>query len=189
MKRPNLSAEMVDASRSLSLLHLKRLEALGVPWSYVCDLSGEGALGVLLAKEGEDETFYPHADGLPHLILPVVENGALVDLLAFRSSDPGRWFLRCGLGTALGLEGGLEPFAWLLPHEAVPVHKTPLDWLKAGRVGLCVVDWSTPDLGQLCSIPHLACSDDLLAAWLTAALTRPTHLPKISTQEALAHAA
>jgi hypothetical protein len=184
MSGRNLSAEMGQARRSLSLLHLKALKRLGVGWPDVCELSGDGAMGVLKVSEGEEETFYPDPDGVPHLILPVLEDGGLVDLLAFRSSNPARWLLRSGQGTALGLEHGLEQLSWLLEGEAVHLHKTPLDWLRAGRVGVCIVDWSAPDLHRLCGIPHIYCDDAALAQRLNTALTRPSYLPTITYKEA-----
>jgi hypothetical protein len=183
LSRPDLNAEMVGASRSFSFLHCKRLQSLGVPWETVCELTGEGAVGVITASEGEDQTFYPDPDGTPQLVVPVIEGGEMVDLVAFRSNNPGGLLLRNGLGTALGLERGIEPYTWQLPSEAVPLHKTPLDWLRARRAGVVIIDWLAPDLRDLCGIPRIVCEDHALADRLRSALTRPTYLPDIQIKE------
>ena len=65
--------------------------------------------------------------GFPAAILPVGKDDQLLDLVAWKPTEPGKWWTRCGVYQAyLGwdqLDG--------------PEHKTPHDWLYAGSVGFC----------------------------------------------------
>jgi hypothetical protein len=90
----------------------------------------------------------PEPTGTPAFILPVwtgpapsiysgVENPVLIDMIAWRPDDPARWWYRTGEGDALGIDN-LD-----LAHvEGWPIslHKTPLDWLRAGCRGAVLLD-------------------------------------------------
>ncbi len=82
-------------------------------------------------------------EGVPALIVLALDsNGDPTDLVAFRNGPApfiGSWLGRIGM---LGEDG-----LWRA-RDALTVHATPLDWLRAERRGVCVVDpvWAAPKL-------------------------------------------
>jgi hypothetical protein len=181
MSGPDLSAELASAALAIKIMHFRTLERLGVARDTLCERwRHDWGFGVAPATAGEDELYVP-GEGPPHLILPVYDDGELVDLCAFRSADPTRWLLRTGQGWALGLERGLMAHAW---GDPVPLAVSPLEWMRQGCVGLCVLDWSAPEVRYLLEVPHLVCSSRDLAAMLRAKLATPVRFPTISIEEA-----
>lgn len=175
-----LDAELGAAGRSTSILHFRLLESLGVSRETVCDIMRHDyGFGVQRVTAADDGLYVP-GNGEMHLILPVRDNGELVDLCAMRSADPAGWLLRTGYGWALGLERGLEPHSW---GDPVPVWLTPLSWLRAGCAGLVVLDWDAPEVRYLAGLPNLVCETAAQASRLREALTVPVRLPQISTME------
>jgi hypothetical protein len=155
------------------------LRGLGVPFLTAANrrARGQAAWGVAKAKAGEDGLFLL-GEGVPHLLLPVIMDGELIDLLAFRSGSPNDWMLRTGLGWALGMDRGLEPYT---RGDVPTVHETPLDWLRADCTGLCVLDWSALELHSLKGIAKIACATDALRSTLRRHLTRDPRLPELIT--------
>ena len=91
----------------------------------------------------------PEPTGTPAFILPVwdgpapsiysgVENPVLIDMIAWRPDEPARWWYRQGeVDAVLGIDN-LD-----LAHiEGWPIslHRTPLDWLRAGCRGAVLLD-------------------------------------------------
>lgn len=115
---------------------------MGVSWETIGELGREHhSFGVVNCAPGEDGLYIP-GEGELNLVLPIFESGELVDLCAFQSRNPTDSLLRVGSGWALGLERGLERHTWA---DAVPLAVSPLDWLRNGAEGLCVVDWDAPE--------------------------------------------
>jgi hypothetical protein len=182
----NLPSELRRAAEAVTQSTIDRLRALGVRVEWLADYPTY-PFGVLRAEAVGDGLFQASNDGSPHLILPVLEDGELVDLIAFRAADPGGWLLRSGEGWCLGLADGLSSLVW---RDAVNLHATPLDWLRAEGDGLCILDWSAAlDIRQLDVLPHIICADQTTADNLRRAMTRPVRLPRISVMGALANAA
>ncbi len=91
----------------------------------------------------------PESTGTPAFILPVwagpappiycgVENPVLIDMIAWRPDDPARWWYRQGevdlvLGDAHLVDAHTE--GW-----PISLHRTPLDWLRAGCRGTVLLD-------------------------------------------------
>lgn len=177
-----LEAEFAVARRSLKIAHLRALECLGVSRGTLAEFNRDFGFGVVKAIEHPSEPglYILDPEGAPHLLLPAWEDGELVDLLAFRSAEPRQWLLRSGQGWALGLEDGLGPHCW---GDSVPLAVSPLDWLRQGTVGLCVLDWDAPELLYLLEVPHIVCASDELAARLRASLSRPIGFPEITVGE------
>ena len=78
------------------------------------------------------------------MIQPVaeIESGLLtgiVDLIAWQSDSPGKWWTRRGIAPVLGQEA-IERAAHY--GEALALHPTPLNWLVANRQGAVILDWS-----------------------------------------------
>lgn len=182
----DLSSELFAAAGRVKQPALDRLKALGVGISALADCP-VCPFGVTNAEALGDGLYQPCDGGPPHLILPVLEDGALVDLCAFRADDPGGWLLRTGNGWCLGLN---EPVGLLTWRDSVSLFGTPLDWLRADMKGLCILDWSaTEAIRTLDVLPHIICDTDATAANLHRALTRPVRLPRISTMKGIALAA
>lgn len=172
----DLYMELKEAAFSVcetDLAHLRRLGALN---------AGVAAFGMVMHQfglmriaDGEDGLFHPDPDGRRSLVLPVVEDGELIDLVSFSTSTPDNWRLRTGLGTALGLHDG---WCHCWPDE-VQLHRNPLQWLRGGCSGLCVVDWDAPDLIRLNDLPSITVDDEALRGQLRKALLRPIRLVPI----------
>lgn len=176
----DLTAELRSAGRASTLLHFMQLVGLGVPRATVAELRREDwGWGITRAFDVGDGLYCP-GDGPLHLVLPVFDDGDLIDLVAFRSGNPVNWKLRTGLGLALGLERGWEPYHW---QDQVTLSLTPLDWLRNGGKGLCIVDWDAPDITMLASLPRIVCPTRESASQLRQALTRPQPLPPIAVKE------
>ncbi len=139
--------------------------------------------GIASISDAGRGQYVPDPDGGRAMIVPVHEGDELVDLLAFHTLTPERWLLRLGLGWALGLEESLERYRW---GDPLPLHKTPLDWFKAGCDGLCVIDWEAPEVRTLTDFPTLLIRDEALERRTIAALTKPYRLPRIAKDVPLA---
>lgn len=180
MRHNNLHAELRQAAEAVTHAHLRRLVDLGITWPTIGELGRDHyGFGVVRAREDVDGLFSP-GDGDPHLLLPVFEDGELVDLVAFQSDDPTCWLLRNGTGWALGLEWGLGRHCW---GDPVTIALTPLEWLRGGAEGLCILDWDAPEIHYLADIPRLVCATAELASCLRTALTKPVRFPNISIEE------
>lgn len=180
MTRPDLHKELADAGAATTLLHFHHLVALGVPRATLAAQRADSwGWGVVNAVDVGDGLYCP-GNGPLHLVLPVWDGDDLIDLVAFRSANPADWRLRTGFGLCLGLDRGWEPFYW---QDEVELTTTPLDWLRGGADGLCVVDWESPELHMLSTLPRIDCPDRRAAAQLRQALTRPQRLPQITVKE------
>ena len=79
----------------------------------------------------------PVWDGPAPSIYQAVERPLLIDLIAWRPADLACWWYRTGEGDVLGIDN-LD-----LAHiEGWPIslHRTPLDWLRAGCRGAVLLD-------------------------------------------------
>lgn len=175
---PREYAAVVDAVRQP---HLDRLRSLGVTPETIASLGLlGGAFGVASVETFEDGTYAPGV-GPVHVVSPVFESGHLVDLCAWRTEQPSRWWLRTGAGWALGADDLLSS-AWCDARRVL--FASPLDWLKGGGVGGVVLDWDSPDLLQLRGLDTIRCASPQLADTLCAALRRPHRIPNIELMEA-----
>ena len=175
-----LAAEVRSAGLASTLFHFKHLIGLGVPRATIAELRREDwGWGVTRAVDAGDGLYSP-GEGPLHLVMPVLDDGDLIDIVAFRSGSPADWKLRTGLGLALGLDRGWERHRWA---EEVQLSLTPLDWLRNGADGICIVDWDAPDITMLASLPRITCPTRESAAQLRRALTRPQTLPPIYAKE------
>lgn len=178
---PQLIAELRHAAEDVRQPHLDRLRGLGVSIGWMADAETY-PFGVAHCEPSGPGLYQPNPGAAPlHMILPVIEDAALVDLIAFRSSDPGNWMLRTGIGWALGLARGVGHWMW---SERVHLFDTPLDWLRGRGDGICVLDWDAPEVRDLDVLPEVVCSSPAVAKAFERALTRPVHCPKISIMEA-----
>lgn len=176
----DLSSEMFAASRAVEKPHMDRLGALGLLTPSLARLCGWlPALGIVDAMPGKSGLYEPGA-GPCHVVTPVVSNGDIADLCAWRPLDPARWWMRTGSGWALGADSLDAHGGW---SSTLDLFATPAEWLAAGGDGVCILDWSAPELRQLAEWPSIICSNAALARALRDALSRPVGLPSITVTE------
>lgn len=186
MTSADLKAEFEAAVDRVRQSHLDRLQALNVTPAAIAHLNLSGpAFGVVNADPDRDGLYQP-GEGPLHLVMPVHEGGGLVDLVAWRSDDPTRWWLRTGLGWLLNADACIAS-RWDGDH--LTLHATPLDWLRAGEGGAweaggVVLDFDAPDLRALRCFDTITCATDWLAATLRRSLAKPARMPTISIMEA-----
>lgn len=179
-----LEQELRSAALAVRVPDVARIRAMGMLNPGLLAVNERHhPFGITSVTDAGGGQYVPDPDGSRALIVPVYDCGELVDLVAFNTITPERWLLRHGLGWALGLEEGLERFRW---GDPLPLHKTPLDWLKAGCDGLCVIDWEAPEVSTLADFPTLLIRDDALERRTIAALTKPSRLPQIAKDIPLA---
>lgn len=160
--------------------HLDRMVSVGIAPATIARVgSAHPPFGVLCGQVEASGLFLP-GDGQPHVVQPVIEHGALIDLVAWRVSTPARWGLVTGLGWLLNADWC---FASRWDGERLPLHPSPLAWWQSGAEGGCVLDWDSPDLCWLRGFDPIDCSDDMLAATLRRALSKPVRLPRIRAME------
>lgn len=181
-----LNAEMCEGFARIREPHYQHLESMG------CSLGALAAVGQFQTPIGvarlemtPDGLFTPSEDGLPAYVQPVAEwdddygVSDIVDLVAWRPSEPSRWWWRCGTAFALG-DGLLDG------DEPVPVVGTPLAWLAAGGKALCILDWSivSPVWTDMRSAPPLIFTDDRLRQRVRNHLTRSAPMPNLELHHA-----
>jgi len=145
-----------------------------------------GRLGVLHGEIGGQRIFVPtgNPEHAIHLVTPVIERGRLVDIVAFRPEHLVAWGRRTGIGTVL-VSPTIER-AWPFlrrPLASLTLHRRPIDWLRAGRQGACIVNWRSLDTGSILGfreIGRITVPDSSIARRLTEAVTRPVERPDIS---------
>ena len=121
---------------------LSSVKKLGVtPESIV----GGGFIAALRIRP-EGDLYVPDPQGHWSIIQPVLRTLAgvdrslpsnVTDLVAWRPTDPAKWWLRDGAGDYLG---SVSPPTTLTHVYPLPFHRTPLAWLKSGCVGICILD-------------------------------------------------
>lgn len=173
MNTLDLQSEMERAASRMRSIHFDGLKALGVPMATLGALSAKQyTVGMATIEAGEDGTFIPSPDGVPACIVAAVDpynrplgGSGLFDLVAFRPSDPRKWWLRTGNAYALG--DHLLDLA-----QPVRVVRTPVEWLATGGYAVCILDWSpsSPVWGELRSGPDLLFQDDVLRQSVRSAL-------------------
>lgn len=181
-----LVAEWQAAVASVRQPHLDRLRALGVSASAIATLNLSHPAFCVTEAIGEPNGLYQPGGGALHVVSPVIESGALVDLVTWRSDQPERWYLRTGVGWLLNADACLTS-RW--DGHQLSLRATPLDWLRRGARGAwdaggVVLDWDAPDLSQLRCFDEITCDTDWLAVTLRRALSRPSRLPAIVSAEA-----
>jgi hypothetical protein len=190
----DLYAELRAAAFNVRQVHIDRLRALAVSLRWIAGAS-TFPFGVAHC-EASGGLYQPlDADAPLHLVLPVLDEGVLVDLVAFRTTAPDSWLLRTGNGFALGLQQGLDPWLWYAPADLnarPPKHQVgkptrifsnPLEWLQGEGDGLCVLDWGSPEFYRLDALRAVTVTDNETAKLLTDALARPARLPAIALKE------
>jgi hypothetical protein len=77
----------------------------------------------------------------------------IVDLVAWYPDNPWHWWTLCYTGVPLGDDQLYAADYWQNP---VMLRATPLDWLRAGGDGVCILNWKPP-AQELRTVPELIC--------------------------------
>jgi hypothetical protein len=150
-----------------------------------CGLPTDGPLLWGVSFVGIDAHHYcPTEGGKPAIIVPVYdEGGALLDLVA-TGIETRATRTRAGIATVLGR-------AWIErareTETAARLFSDPLEWLRNGGRGACIVDWRAARY-ELADLPGIACYSELLAKRVARALKQPVHIPQLFVRETF-HAA
>ncbi len=184
----DLEAEYLAALGNASPLRRRELQLAGVPQRAI-KLAAPAytrvqPVGRLL--------FQPNPDSeLAAFILPVrvdcpdtpespdpeaaIESGEIVDLVAFDPELGAQWVLRTGNAEWLGS----CPPQYLDPPP-VPLHRSPIDWLRGGCEGLVCLARAPIEIHRfLCRFAALDVADERHAEELQALLERPPTHPEI----------
>lgn len=143
-----------------------------------------GGLGVAKISPVDDGLFELGGE-VSAVVLPVywadipteeapVDDGDLIDLLAFNPNEPDRWWLRRGDGILLGA-GALDH---LYLGAELQVCQTPLKWLLDYCEGCVALDWPRA-ADRLRSIETLAIKDISFAEEVRRYLQKPLLVPDI----------
>lgn len=184
MNGRDLLAEMNSAQARLKKPHFDKLASLGVSMRALGGLSArQHTVGLMTIEVAADGSFTPFPDGFPACVVAVVwpeahafGDAGIFDLVAFKTDDPSRWWLRAGTAFALGehLLGLPDP---------VSVVRTPVDWLACGGDAVCILDWSdaSPIWSALRCGPPLQFNDEALCQQVRNALVRAAPMPSMET--------
>lgn len=112
------------------------------------------------------------------IILPLMapESGELIDLVAFRPDLPLSCWMFTGGAPMLGYD---ELFRAELHGDPLFVHRSPLEWLKAGAEGVVILDWLHYWPAYLSGISVLRTETVDFGRRLSKMLNNPFPLPEI----------
>jgi hypothetical protein len=136
----SLEAELADAVCNLSPDRIGWFCDLGIP--RVTILAEPLMIGVSFVETWSDGFYEPNDDGELAVIIaegwpepPIWDS--VDDLIAFKPTDPSRWWRRLGEVQMLGNYN-------IRPEPVFPttLYDSPMSWLQAGGTGLCIVDWA-----------------------------------------------
>lgn len=131
----------------------QRLIAKGVPGGVIAEMNGRGTIGaarvLVTAKGARFEIEGPDARALL-----AVENGAgeVIDVAALSTTNENEWSLLTGMADLLG-EAAMEA-AVAGNWRELRLFATPMDWLRGGCAGVCVLAWNRQALGALRTLPE-----------------------------------
>lgn len=178
----DLDAEMNMAVSAVTSRHLAAMERLGCRAPAIAAIGAKQApLGVLRCDMRGAQFFEPTNElyGIDAVLMPVMEEGTVIDLIAWRTLAPDAWLWRNGDGWALGIDQITQPSPWDGFRE-ITLHATPLDWLRAGGDGACILDWSAVShIRRLALFDTIRCDHPTVQKRLSGILSQPERKTKI----------
>ncbi|MEQ8744249.1 hypothetical protein [Parasphingorhabdus sp.] len=185
MNERDLNREIENACRRVKQAHLDRIRALGVTSTTIATLGHvQAPFGVMQVDNIGGGIFQPGGD-TPAIVQPIYDGGCLIDLVAWRTNDPTAWLLRTGAAWALGVDA-IEANSWT--DAALAIDATPLDWLRGGASGLCILNWAAPEIRTLLRVKSIT-AQPAIARQLRGILSKPLYFPEITAREAQRNAA
>lgn len=122
----------------------------------------------------DDGWFDVDPSGEPHIAILIEDSGGPIDV-AFWHPRSGRVATLLNLGFALGEEQINNPGVYSF-GGCLQIHANPLDWLRSGRTGIVVLDW-TRAFDLLRYSRRIAIDEVLLPTYRTA--MHPQHMPEL----------
>lgn len=185
--RNPLRREMEKALLGMTADATRQLVAMGMP---AAELMAAHLIGRCHAETDRYDFWQPADDGPIMLVTPAIERGQVIDLVAFNPAEPDAWFLRTGAAWTLGREAIDDAIgAWSGHDDGVDLHATPLDWLRYGGDGACIVDWCDEARTTLRNVAKVRVTAPAMAHMLRLELTRPPKIPEITVTRLRRHAA
>ena len=143
--RPVLSqacARLIASDAALRQLVAQRIER-----GLLSELYAREAIGIGQVSISHDGSLWEPEGPDRRLLLAVCEQGVPVDVVALSSTNENEWSLLTGLCPVLGWDAWLRASLGLT--DRLPVWSTPMQWLRAGGIGICVLQWDANALGML----------------------------------------
>lgn len=172
----DLLAELRSAVARVRQPHLDRLVALGIAPTTIAAM-GMSCIpfGICKITELPGGLYEPSpGEGCDWLIQGVYEEGAIVDLLAWRTSEPTDWRWRLGNGWALNADALLPSF----DNPPLVVHDTLLDWWRSDCDGLVILNWASLEVRRLIMCDTID-ARPATGRRIIKCLSRPLRLPRI----------
>lgn len=169
---------MFVAASRIRQSHLDLIRRLGVTPAALAEMNLLFPAVGIVEAEPIGEGLWQPAEGPAHLVQPVLVDGAVVDLVAWRSIRPDAWRLRTGAAWVLG-EDLLRVHGSWGNDQALRVYATPLDWLAGTGDGVCVLDWSSSEVRSLLNIREIEVSSKAFGDILLREVTKPLRMPRI----------
>lgn len=185
--RNPLRREIEQCAASTSFADMRRLAAL--IGKSAARIYGAGLIG-FANIEADRRDFWQQCEHGPRCaIIAAIEDGAILDLIAFRLAAPNAWFLRTAHSWALGMDAITSASRSWDGDARVLLHATPLDWLRSNCVGSCIVNWTDDARRTLCALPGIDVGSPAMAKALRDQLTQPLTLPIIQVRRGVRDAA
>lgn len=129
------------------------------------------AMQVAVGSIAANGLFEPEGDGARWFAFPEIE----ADDIVFWHRTSGQMASWCGRVFALGEEIIGEPATYSFDC-ALNIFDSPLDWLRAKRDGIVVLDWERA-FDRLRDCPRIAIAEGLLSRYRQH--MKPAHLPEL----------
>lgn len=150
-----LSEQFSEAVCSITPERLDLLKSAGIPDKVINSL----ICGIAPIETHGRGLYEPRDDGPLAVLVPCGFhdglNWQLDDVVAFFLDRPDRWWCRRGDAVLLG---DLQHFA----IEPRRLHARPIDWLRDGGTGLCLLDWQVDPIDLLAGAGELVADRPLL---------------------------
>lgn len=178
IRHKSLLSELISAHRTARRPELvEALEACGLP------ALGVPVWGVEFVEVAADY-YQPRRCGHPAIIIPVFQDGELIDLTATGLATR-RTAIRMGVASMLG-QDAIDRATDAGTH--LQVFSDPIEWLRNRCNGAVVLDWQAAGFA-LADVTAIACASELIAKKIDNAMRQPVRIPQLFVREETTHAA
>jgi hypothetical protein len=184
--RSDLRAQMEAAAAAVRQQHLQHARALGVSFATIAEMGLVAPPFGIACARITDEGMLEFGEGPAHFVQPVLADGAILDLVGWRSLQPSRWGLCRGSAWALGADNIARSRDLGVPLK---LEATPLDYLRGAAKGLAIIDWDAPEVRQLIEVDAIEVDDKRLGDLLLNQISKPIRLPRIIERREMRHGA
>ena len=187
-----LELEWELAKNRIAHITEKNISAIGIP-ELPNDCSAAGLFGFDCIKKVEGKHFIPFEDGEPAWIIPSIsgrgphfpgdQHCLIVDLIATKTHTPHTWQTRFGAAPLLGIDWPDWCKQSIGISEQLFAYSTPLDWLRSGGQGVCVLDWDADLSLCLGGVEQIVCDNMKLAQQLACVFNDQPKRPRLLVSE------